>query len=68
MLLVRSRVVFSLLLFLLPLTSHAATITFYDMRSDWKTAVGGVCEEEDFNDGLTCLSCGLVITTVPGSR
>jgi hypothetical protein len=52
MLLVRSRVVFFLLLFLLPLTSHAATITFYDMRSDWETAVGGVFEEEDFNDGL----------------
>jgi hypothetical protein len=39
--------VFFLLLFLLPLTSHAATITFYDMRSDWETAVGGVFEEED---------------------
>jgi hypothetical protein len=52
MLIARSRLLCSLLFLGLPLASQAATITFYDMRTDWETAVGGIFEEEDFDDGL----------------
>ena len=66
MLLERSRFFYVLLFFVLPLASRAATITFYDMRSDWETAVGGIFEEEDFDDGMVN-SPGLSVSSTVGT-
>jgi hypothetical protein len=66
MLLARSCVLWLLLCWALPPITQAATITFFDSRPNWEAAVGGLFEEEDFDDGLVNAP-GLSVSSTVGA-